>query len=144
MRSRRRVSVDCSNNLPPTTPPHADAPDGVFVVVPAYNEAPAIGAVLQELRAAYRHIVVVDDGSTDGTLETARAYATFVLRHPINCGQGAALQTGIEFALLHGAEYIVTFDADGQHRIEDIAALLSTILRFKPKAGTGDVGTAPR
>jgi glycosyltransferase involved in cell wall biosynthesis len=122
------VSVDCSNNIQPTTRPHADVPAGVFVVVPAYNEAPAIGAVLHELRAVYPNVVVVDDGSTDGTAEVARIAATYVLRHPINCGQGAALQTGIDFALLQGAEFIVTFDADGQHRVEDVAVLLSPIL----------------
>jgi glycosyltransferase involved in cell wall biosynthesis len=122
------VSLDCSVNNPPISPPHADVHDGVFVVVPAYNEAPAIGAVLHELRAVYPNVVVVDDGSTDGTHEAARAWVTYVLRHPINCGQGAALQTGIDFALLQGAEFIVTFDADGQHRVEDVAALLSPIL----------------
>ena len=122
------MSLDCSDNNPPTSPPHADVPDEVFVVGPAYNEAPAIGAVLNELRAVYPNVVVVDDGSTDATLEAARACATYVLRHPINCGQGAALQTGIDFALLQGAKYIVTFDADGQHRVEDIAALLFPIL----------------
>ena len=122
------MSLDCSDNNPPTSPPHADVPDGIFVVVPAYNEAPAIGAVLHELRAVYSNVVVVDDGSTDGTAEVARIAAKYVLRHPINCGQGAALQTGIDFALLQGAEFIVTFDADGQHRVEDVVALLSPIL----------------
>lgn len=122
------MSLDDSDNNPPISSSHADVPDGVFVVVPAYNEAPAIGTVLHELRAVYRHVVVVDDGSTDGTQEAARAGAAYVLRHPINCGQGAALQTGIDFALLQGAKFIVTFDADGQHRVEDITALLAPIL----------------
>jgi glycosyltransferase involved in cell wall biosynthesis len=119
-------------------------PEGVFVVVPAYNEAPAIGAVLHELRAVYRHVVVVDDGSTDGTHEAARASAAYILRHPINCGQGAALQTGIDFALQRGAEYIVTFDADGQHRIEDIAVLLSPILsgEYDIALGSRSLGTS--
>ncbi len=113
--------------------------EGVFVVVPAFNEAPAIGAVLGELRAAYRNVVVVDDGSTDGTAQVARTAAAYVLRHAINCGQGAALQTGIEFALQHGAEYIVTFDADGQHRVEDIAALLAPI-----RSGECDIALGSR
>lgn len=108
--------------------PQMNLPDGLFVVVPAYNEAPAVGAVLQELRTVCPNLVVVDDGSSDGTHEAARSSATYVLRHPINCGQGAALQTGIDFALLRGADYIVTFDADGQHRLEDIPTLLSPIL----------------
>jgi glycosyltransferase involved in cell wall biosynthesis len=121
------VSPDRPDNSPSSNPTPADVPQAVFVVVPAFNEAPAIGAVLGELRAAYPNVVVVDDGSTDGTAQVARTTAAHVLRHPINCGQGAALQTGIEFALQCGAEYIVTFDADGQHRVEDVAALLAPI-----------------
>jgi glycosyltransferase involved in cell wall biosynthesis len=121
------VSPDRPDNSPSSNPTPADVPQAVFVVVPAFNEAPAIGAVLGELRAAYPNVVVVDDGSTDGTAQVARTTAAHVMRHPINCGQGAALQTGIEFALQCGAEYIVTFDADGQHRVEDVAALLAPI-----------------
>ncbi len=121
------MSPDRPDNSPSSNPTPADVPQAVFVVVPAFNEAPAIGAVLGELRAAYPNVVVVDDGSTDGTAQVARTTAAHVLRHPINCGQGAALQTGIEFALQCGAEYIVTFDADGQHRVEDVAALLAPI-----------------
>jgi glycosyltransferase involved in cell wall biosynthesis len=102
---------------------------GVFVVVPAYNEGECIGAVVRELRAAYPNAVVVDDGSSDETFEAARRAGALVLRHVVNRGQGAALQTGIEFALRRGAQFVVTFDADGQHRIEDIAALLEPIVR---------------
>ena len=108
--------------LPGVPPPDLRA--GTFVVVPAYNESAGLGLVLQELVDAYPHVAVVDDGSTDSTLAIARQLAPFVVRHPINRGQGAALQTGIEFALRRGARYIVTFDADGQHRVEDIARLL--------------------
>jgi len=121
------VSPNRTDHSSSPVKPNADAPQGVFIVVPAFNEALAIVAVLQELRAVHRHIIVVDDGSTDGTHEAARAFATYVLRHPINCGQGAALQTGIDFALQCGAQYIVTFDADGQHRVEDVAVLLAPI-----------------
>ncbi len=98
--------------------------EDVFVIIPAYNESACIAQVAREVRAAYPHVVVVDDGSHDDTAEAAKRGATYVLRHPINRGQGAALQTGITFALQRGADYIVTFDADGQHRVEDIEALL--------------------
>ena len=64
-------------------------------------------------------VVVVDDGSSDRTRDLAAAAGAVVLRHPINLGQGAALQTGIEFALRQGADVVVTFDADGQHRVAD-------------------------
>ena len=100
-----------------------------FLVVPAYNEAACIEPVLRGLVEVYSHVIVVDDGSTDGTADLARRVAPYVVCHLVNRGQGAALQTGIEFALRRGAEYVVTFDADGQHRVEDIAALLEPIWR---------------
>lgn len=110
---------------------HISLPESViaqtFVVIPAYNESGALADVVSQVRAAYPNVVVVDDGSSDDTFTAARACATFALRHVVNRGQGAALQTGIEFALRRGAEYVVTFDADGQHRVEDIAALVSPI-----------------
>ncbi len=107
----------------------ADVREDLFIVVPAYNEATSIGQVTRELRADYPHVVVVDDGSTDDTYEAAKGGGAYVLRHFINRGQGAALQTGIEFALRRGARFIVTFDADGQHRVEDIPPILEPIWR---------------
>ncbi|MCP3906383.1 MAG: glycosyltransferase, partial [Planctomycetes bacterium] len=80
----------------PTLP--ADARDGVFVVIAAYNESPCLERVVDEVRASYPNVVVVDDGSTDGTWEAARRCATWSARHVINRGQGAALQTGIDLA----------------------------------------------
>ena len=97
------------------------------IVIAAYNESRMIGAVVAELRAAGYPVVVVDDGSADGTASAAGAAGATVVRHPINLGQGAALQTGIEFALEQGAETIVTFDADGQHRVADIPALCEAL-----------------
>jgi glycosyltransferase involved in cell wall biosynthesis len=98
----------------------------LWVVVPAYNEGLVIGAVVGELRAAGRNVVVVDDCSSDGTGAAAAAAGARVLRHPVNLGQGAALQTGIRYALMQEADCIVTFDADGQHRAEDIAVMIET------------------
>jgi glycosyltransferase involved in cell wall biosynthesis len=100
---------------------------GAWVVIAAYNEARALGQVIAGLaRFSYR-VVVVDDGSSDGTAAVAVSAGAEVLRHPINLGQGAALQTGIEYALRRGADYLVTFDADGQHRADDIASLLAPL-----------------
>lgn len=101
----------------------------VFVVVAAYNEESVIADVLRELSSVVTNIVVVDDGSTDGTYRTACRHARWTLRHPVNRGQGAALQTGISFALQQGAGVVVTFDADGQHRPEDIPRLVESLDR---------------
>ena len=71
--------------------------------------------------------VVVDDGSQDNTWSMLRDLSVYALRHPLNLGQGAALQTGMTFALRQGAEIIVHFDGDGQHRVEDIDVLVSPL-----------------
>ena len=106
---------------------HSKSDAGVWVVVPAYNEARVIAEVIAGLKPDAHRIVVVDDGSSDSTAEMAAECGAAVLRHPINLGQGAALQTGIEFALARGAELIVTFDADGQHRTADVARLIDAL-----------------
>ncbi|QEO13561.1 glycosyltransferase family 2 protein [Agromyces intestinalis] len=96
-----------------------------WIVVPLYNEASVIGDVVRGLRAHFDHVVCIDDGSTDGGGGIAEAAGARMLRHPINLGQGAALQTGIDYVLRRGqARYLVTFDADGQHRVEDALGML--------------------
>jgi glycosyltransferase involved in cell wall biosynthesis len=101
----------------------------VFVVIAAYNEEHSITKVVNELRrAGYRNVVVVDDGSRDKTYEAALSAGATVLQHVVNRGQGAGLRTGIEYALSQGADVIVTFDADGQHRVEDIPAMTKPVL----------------
>lgn len=102
-------------------------PSRVFVVVPAYNEGPAVHDVVRGLRAVFPNVVVVDDGSSDSTAAEARRAGAVVLRHILNRGQGAAIQTGITWAVRRGAEAIVTFDADGQHRVEDVERLLDAL-----------------
>src|SRR5262245_57904066 len=107
-------------------PQDADRCAETWIIVPAYNEERAIGRVIRDLQSMNWRIAVVDDGSTDTTaaVVTGADGRAVLVRHPINLGQGAALQTGIDFALAMGAEFIVTFDADGQHRPDDIARLL--------------------
>jgi polyprenyl-phospho-N-acetylgalactosaminyl synthase len=100
---------------------------GICIVVPAYNEARVLAGVISDLKRDGHQIIVVDDGSADATAEVAEGCGAVVLRHPINLGQGAALQTGIEFALTCGAEVIVTFDADGQHHTSDIVRLVEAL-----------------
>jgi len=96
----------------------------ICVVIAAYNEAPAIGRVLGELCQFPYRVVLVDDGSTDHTLKEARSFPIIILCHATNLGQGAALQTGITFALQDPTiRTIVTFDGDGQHDPADIARL---------------------
>ncbi|RAI34156.1 glycosyltransferase family 2 protein [Rhodoplanes serenus] len=105
-------------------PPHNPS---VVVVIAAYNEASVIADVVADVVEAGYRVVVVDDGSRDGTGPLARAAGATVVTHPINLGQGAALQTGFDWALAHDADAVVTFDADGQHRVADIARLVDTL-----------------
>ena len=98
------------------------------LVVPLYNEAPVIGDVIRQALETFPRIVVVDDGSTDASAQEARATGALLVQHPLNLGQGAALQTGIDVALrLPGIHYLVTFDADGQHQVADAAAMVERL-----------------
>jgi len=109
----------------------------LWVICAAYNEATTIGRVVAELgRAGYR-VVVVDDGSADGTRHIAAAAGADVVVHPVNLGQGAALQTGIDYALSQGADILVTFDADGQHRVADIPVLVEALRRERAEFALG-------
>ena len=99
----------------------------VFVVVRAYNEAPVIRDVIAPLCDHFDHIVVVDDGSTDSTAACLHGLKVTLISHSVNLGGGAALQTGITYALSRGADWILTFDADGQHGIDDALTLLESL-----------------
>jgi len=99
--------------------------DDVWVVVPLYNESSVIGDVVRGVRGTFEHVACVDDGSTDGSAAAARAAGAVVVQHPVNLGQGAALQTGFEYALsVPSMRWVVTFDADGQHQVSDALAML--------------------
>jgi glycosyltransferase involved in cell wall biosynthesis len=94
-----------------------------WVVIPAYQEAEVLRRVVAGVRRLAGQVVVVDDGSADATAQEALAAGATVLRHAVNLGQGAALQTGIDYALAQGAEFLFTFDADGQHPPESLAVM---------------------
>lgn len=123
----------------------ADHNKSVWVVVAAYNEASVIGRVVADLIRHRYAVVVVDDGSADDTGPKARAAGAKVITHAVNLGQGAALQTGIQFAVGRGADYVVTFDADGQHRASDIGTLLESLKKQSVDFALGSrfLGQAP-
>jgi glycosyltransferase involved in cell wall biosynthesis len=121
----------------------APPPAGLWVVIAAYNEEPRLAATLAGLCArGYDNVVVVDDGSRDATAAIAHNAGAWTLRHLINLGQGAALQTGITFALRNGAETIVTFDADGQHDPDEIPRLVAALAGADIALGSRFLGRA--
>lgn len=104
----------------------------IFIVIPAYNEEKAIVKVIHELtHACYHNIVVVDDCSKDKTYSLVSKLNIHLLKHIVNRGQGAALRTGITFALQQGADVIVTFDSDGQHRVSEIKQVIAPVMKGK-------------
>lgn len=100
----------------------------VWIVIPAFNEAAVIGEVIADVRSVFDHVVVVDDGSGDDSGAIALRAGAHVVRHPVNLGQGAAIQTGVEYARGRpGAQVFVTFDADGQHRVKDVLRMIDRL-----------------
>lgn len=103
-------------------------PEDIWVIIPAYNEGPAVGEVVRRVRSCgYPHVLVVNDGSTDNTRDEALRAGARVISHLVNRGAGAVTQTGIALAKKEGASYIVQLDADGQHYPEDIDRLVNTM-----------------
>ncbi len=100
----------------------------IWIVIPAYNEESSIGNVLEQLVQKGYSILVIDDCSQDKTAEVSLSYPVILLKHMINLGQGAALQTGFDYVLqFTDAKYVITFDSDGQHDAEDIPKLLTLL-----------------
>jgi glycosyltransferase involved in cell wall biosynthesis len=94
-------------------------------VVPAYNEAETIGPVIEQTREYVEEVVVVDDGSSDGTPGIARDRGATVVEHVFNTGVGGAVRTGYQYAIENDYEFVVQVDGDGQHDPEQIPRLLS-------------------
>jgi glycosyltransferase involved in cell wall biosynthesis len=109
-------------------------PAAVSVVIPAYNEEQAIGDVVRELKARHpwHEVLVVDDGSSDGTAQRAAEAGARVIRHPYNKGNGAAVKTGIREAR---GEVVLLLDADGQHPPEDAEALVRAVGEYDMAIG---------
>lgn len=123
---------------------HTELTDTAFIV-PVYNECQVIGQTVAGIIHDFPVVICVNDGSTDRTAEEILKTPAVLINHPINLGQGAAIQTGIEYALQDPAiKYFVTFDADGQHRIEDVNAMLTYIRQNNVDAVLGSrfLGTA--
>lgn len=106
----------------------------IICIIPAFNEGETIGEVIRKVKPLVSEIVVVDDCSSDDTFAISRAENAVALRHSINRGQGASLQTGIDYALAQDADILVHFDADGQFLAEEIKDVLAPII-----AGEADV-----
>lgn len=98
------------------------------VIVPAFNEAEVIKETIKSLEPIGSKIICINDGSSDSTGEKISQTSAILLEHPFNLGQGASIQTGIDYALLDkNIEYFVTFDGDGQHNVKDVLVMLDYI-----------------
>jgi hypothetical protein len=104
---------------------HEPSWEGVWIVIPAYDEAATIRALAQAARARCPRVIVVDDGSSDGTAACLRGLPITVLRHPVNRGKAASLRTAFAHALARGADAVVTLDGDGQHDPGDAGRLVA-------------------
>jgi len=104
----------------------------IFIVIPAYNEEKVIGRVVFDIKKeGFKNIIVVDDGSEDKTADVAKKEGAKVLRHILNLGQGAAIETGLQYCRKIDADVVVTFDADGQFKASEIKKVIKPIIDKK-------------
>lgn len=121
----------------------ADSQTGFCVIIPAYNEGRHVRQVVTDVLARTPNVVVVDDGSADNTVAEAEAGGATVLRHDVNQGKGAALETGFTHARERGYEFAIVMDADGQHAVEDLSAFIETYRRTGTPVLVGNRMAAP-
>lgn len=102
--------------------------DSVAVIIPVYNEGSVIFNTIKDVQRQYPYVVCVNDGSSDESEAEIKKANCILISHPINMGQGAAIQTGIEWAIKQPKiHYFVTFDADGQHEVSDVVSMLQML-----------------
>ncbi len=123
-----------------------DRGESVFLLIPAYNEEARIASVIRGVKGQYPflEVLVIDDGSNDGTRKQAIDAGAFVISHPYNLGYGLALQTGYKYALREGCQALVQMDGDGQHDPSCIASLLDLVERGKADLAIGSRFLEPR
>jgi len=92
----------------------------VFIVIPTFNEARTIGAIVGSLRARNYRVVIVDDGSSDHTIVDANKFGAEIIVHSKNVGKGRCIREGLEYSLENGSDVVITMDGDGQHNIKEI------------------------
>lgn len=114
-------------------------PKKVFILIPAFNEGKVIRKTIAPVLEQGYTVVLVDDCSSDNMFDAVKDLPIHYVRHSINLGQGAAIQTGIQYAYKNGAEYAVTFDADGQHNYLEIPKMLEPVI-----AGQADITMGSR
>jgi polyprenyl-phospho-N-acetylgalactosaminyl synthase len=115
-----------------------------YLIIPVYNEAQVIRGVIESALKVFPNIICVDDGSTDESAREIQQTGAIYVQHPVNMGQGGALQTGLEYALLDpAAEYFVTFDADGQHRLTDAQKMVDELKKGEYNIALGSRFLSP-
>ncbi len=119
----------------------------ICIIMPGYNESRTIGQVVTNARKIIDDVVVIDDGSNDNTAQIAQNAGAYVIRHEINKGKGAALQTGFQYAVDKGYDIVVTMDSDGQHDPADIPNFLGALDKIGSGiiigSRMGDISTMP-
>jgi glycosyltransferase involved in cell wall biosynthesis len=98
------------------------------IIIPVYNEEEVIKEVIVDVLSKFKNVICIDDGSTDNSISKIAETKATLIKHPLNLGQGAAIQTGLDYALKKDKiQYFITYDADGQHNLHDVETMLKII-----------------